>query len=269
MEARKSGLRAPPRSGTQSIERAVQVLRVLSERDRFGWGLVDLAARCGLSRATTHRILAGLVSERMAHQRADRRYVLGSLVFELSLAMSEQDEFQAVCKAPVARLSKRFGTAAILYLHSGADSVCLTCAGPLPSASGLHVGTRLPLVSTAGGVAILISLPQEERRAAQEAGLKLMGKLGPSTATRLQRLIAQSERRGYAFNQGDVTKGVNSFGLPIKHPGGEVFASVVVTGPAEQFPPSRSTEVLAALREAVECIEDLARQTLRAGKLRA
>jgi DNA-binding IclR family transcriptional regulator len=152
------------RTGTQSLERATQLLRVLSERDRFGWGLLDLAARVGLSRSTTHRLLAGLAREGLVQQRPDRRYVLGPLVFELGLAMTAHDEFQRACGGPVARLAARFGTLAILYLRSGHDCVCAACAGPSPYASGLEVGTRLPLVTTAGGVAILISLEPAQRR---------------------------------------------------------------------------------------------------------
>ena len=258
MTTRKGSAAPAAARGTQSIGRAVQVLRVLSERDRFGWGVVDVAVRCGLSRATTHRILAGLVEEGMAHQRDDRRYVLGPLVFELALAMTDYSQFQQACQAPVARLARRYGTLAILYVHSGADSVCLAQAGPSPYASGIGVGIRVPLVSTAGGVAILMALPAPERQLAQEAGFAQLARLGPAKRARLQRLIAQSERRGYAFNEGDVTQGVNSFGVPVRGPGGRAFASLVVSGRAEQFPPARATEVLAGLREELAIVEALA-----------
>lgn len=247
---------ASTRSGTQSIERAAQVLRVLAERGRFGWGVVDLAARCGLSRATAHRILSGLVRERLAWQRADdRRYFLGPLVFELGLAMPAQARFQAACKAPVTRLARGFGTQASLSLRSGHDSVCAVCVGTSPYASGFEVGSRHPLVATAGGVAILIRLADPDKQAAKTAGLKQLARLGPAALRRFDALAARSERLGYAFNQGDRTKGVNSFGLPIAAPDGIVFASLVVSGHAEDFPASRAGEVVQALREEVAAIE--------------
>ena len=53
--------------GTQSIERAVTLLRVLATREHFGWGLTELATTCQLNKATTHRILARLQRERLVH----------------------------------------------------------------------------------------------------------------------------------------------------------------------------------------------------------
>ncbi len=258
METPKTSDGEAVRSGTQTIERAVQVLRVLAERDRFGWGVVDVAARCGLSRGSAHRILAGLVREGMAYQRSDRRYVLGPLVFDLSLAMADEAAFQQACQAPVARLAKRMGTLAILYLHSGNDSVCLARAGAAPYAGGLDVGARHPLVATAGGVAILMSLPPAERKRVEAAAFAELARLRPAKLDRLQRLLAQSERRGYAFNEGEVTEGVNSFGLPVHGPEGHVFAGLVVSGRAQNFPASRAAEVLAAMREEQAVVEALA-----------
>src|SRR5207253_2870685 len=46
--------KATPSDGTQSIERAITVLRMLATRGRVGWGLTDLASASGLKKATTH-----------------------------------------------------------------------------------------------------------------------------------------------------------------------------------------------------------------------
>lgn len=244
------------RSGTQSIERALQVVRVLSTRDRFGWGLADLAARCGLSHATTHRILRGLVRERLVAQRPeDRRYVLGPLVFELGLSMTGHAAFQAACKAPVARLARRFGTLAILYLHSGSDFVCAARAGPSPYAMAFDVGTRAPLVTSAGGVAILVHLPPEEARLAEQEGLRQMEMLGAPAIRRLRRMIERSRALGYGLNLANMTKDVHAFALPIRDAQGAVFAALAISGPAGDFPATRTDEVVAALREEVALIE--------------
>ena len=52
--------RFPLRAGTQSIERAVRVMKELVARGSVGWRLLDLAERCELEHATTHRLLATL-----------------------------------------------------------------------------------------------------------------------------------------------------------------------------------------------------------------
>ena len=46
------------RSGTRSVERAILILREVANRGHLGWQLSDLAARCGLSKTTAHRLLS-------------------------------------------------------------------------------------------------------------------------------------------------------------------------------------------------------------------
>jgi len=247
------------RSGTQSIERAVHVLRNLATRGRHGWGLWDLAARCGLSRATTHRILACLVRERLAQRRpGDRHYLPGPLIFELSLSMPAYAEFQVACHAPLARLSKQFGAQAILYLRSGGDWVCASFVGrEVYVGGGLEIGTRRPLISTAGGAAILIALPRAEAEAIIAHNLVQLERLGAPVVKRLEKMVRRSESLGYAFNQSDTNAGVHSFGLPLRGEGGagEVFGALALSGHAQDFPPARAETVIAALRAEVALIE--------------
>ena len=262
---------AASRSGTQSIERAVQVLRELAARGRHGWGLWDLAARCGLSRATTHRILACLVRERLAQQRpGDRHYLPGPLIFELSLSMPAYAEFQAACRAPLARLARTFGAQAILYLRSGEDWVCAAFNGPsVYVGGGLEVGTRRPLVSTAGGVAILISLAAEERRGIVTRNLKSMERLGDAALRRLEKMIQRSESLGYAFNQSETNPGVHSFGVSLRAAAGAgaVFGALAVSGHAQDFPATRAEAVIAAMRAEAAGIESEAMRLQVAGTL--
>ena len=245
------------RSGTQSIERAMLMMRELANRGRFGWGMWDLAARCGLSRATTHRILACLVRERLVQQRgSDRHYLPGPLVFELSLAMPAYAEFQAACRAPLTRLSKRFGALTILHLRSANDWVCAAHAGPLVYVgAGLEVGTRRPLLSTAGGAAILIALDGAEARATIDQNLVQLEHLGKARLERLQKMIERSVTLGYAFNQSESTDGVHAFGLALRDPAGKVFGALALSGHADDFPATRANEVIAVVREEVAHIE--------------
>jgi len=251
---------APRRSGTQSIERALLILREIAARGRFGWGLRDLAERCGLDRATTHRALAALVRERMVQQRrSDRHYLPGPLIFELSLAMPAYAEFQAAARPAINRLYRRFDTMAALFLRSGSESVCALRAGAPPYVGArLEVGTRGPLVANAGGTAILIALPADERQRIVTQNLRHIAWLGEATLRRLERMLRRSEVLGYAFNQSEVTRGVHSFGVALRGTrtaGDAVFGSIALSGRAEAFPASRAAEVIEALRAEAALLE--------------
>ena len=257
-----------PRYGTQSIERAATVLRTLAARGRFGWGLWDLAERCGLSRPTTHRILACLVRERLVVQRSsDKHYAPGPLIFELSLAMPAYAEFQSRCRAPLARLAKHFEAQAILYLRSGSDWVCAGYAGePVYVGAALEIGMRRPLAFAAGGAAILIAMPPDEARLIIAENLAQADRMGDAAAKRLERMIRRSEGLGYAFNQGETTKGVHSFGVALldtNDPDRRVFGSIAVSGHAKDFPPARAPDVIAGMREEAALVERQAAQLFR------
>ena len=86
------------RSGTQSIERAILLLKELSSRGSFGWRLSDLAQRCQMDVGTTHRILACLGKERLVHRRpSDRHYLPGPMLFELGLSQTALLGFSQGC----------------------------------------------------------------------------------------------------------------------------------------------------------------------------
>lgn len=257
-------MKAAERFGTQTIERTLDILRALAARGRFGWGLGDLAAHCKLSRSTTHRVLACLVRERMATQRAsDRHYLPGPMIFELGLAMQPHVQFQAACHAPLARLASALDAQAILYLRSGRDFVCADFAGRSAYVgAALEVGMRRPLAFSAGGAAILVALPAEQAREIIDSNLAQAERMGDAAALRLHRMLRRSRRLGYAFNKGETTKGVHSFGVPLRDladPSQSAFGALAVSGEAKAFPASRAAHVVAAMRREAEAIEQKAR----------
>jgi DNA-binding IclR family transcriptional regulator len=237
--------------GTQSIERAVALLKELSARGTFGWRLSDLAAHCNLDKGTAHRILNCLQRERLVQQRErDRHYLPGPLLFELSLTLPPLAELQAACQAPLSRVARRTGGVAFLYLRSGADFVCAARIGAT-SIKGLsiQVGTRRPLVSSAGGVAILVALPDEESRRIISENMKRIARFGELRTKSIEKMIRRSQSHGFGVNLGDVVPGINSFGVAVKDSKGAPFASLTVSGASADFPASGIQKVLAVLEE--------------------
>lgn len=237
--------------GTQSIERAVVLLKELSSRGSFGWRLSDLAAHCNLDKGTAHRILNCLQQERLVQRReSDKHYLPGPLLFELSLTLPPLAEFQAACQAPLARVARRTRGVAFMYLRSGTDFVCAARVGAT-SLKGLtiHVGTRRPLVTSSGGVAILVALPQEEFRRIVAENMKRVAGFGELRIKSIEKMIRRSREQGYGINLGDIVPGINSFALAIRDAKNAPFASLVVSGATEDLPAKEIPKVLAALEE--------------------
>ncbi len=237
------------RSGTQSLERGAQLLRALAARGTVGWRLSELAARCGLDKGTAHRMIGCFVRERLARQRADRRYVPGPLLYELSLALPQHAAFQSSAGAALEEAARRLRAHAFLLLRSGADFVCAANAG-VASVKGLahEVGLRRPLAVSAGGAAILVALPGDEAAALVADNLRRIEAAGEVRLRAVDRMLRRSRAHGFGIHLGDIVPRVNTYGVAIRH-GGAAFASISLAGRAEDLPPSRLPQILAALEE--------------------
>lgn len=247
----------PDRTGTQSLGRGIKLLRMIAARPEFGWRLSDLAAACHQDKATVHRMLACLVDERLVAQRAsDRHYLPGPLMYELGLALPEHAQFQRQAEALVQAFARRMAGVALLLLRSGNEYVCSVRAGTLPL-SGLmvHPGTRRPLFTSVGGVAILQSLTEDEVRGVLLDNVEQeIARRGTGRLEALQRMRERSDRHGFGVNLGDVVPGLHAFAVPVRGVRGDVFAALCLIGPAELYGEERLEDVREALQTAAAAL---------------
>lgn len=233
-------------TGTQSLGRSIRLLRVLATRGDIGWRLSDLAAACDLDKSTAHRMLAALLRERLVQQRpGDRRYLPGPLLYELGLSVHGQHAFQAAAQARLEAWSRRMDGSALLLLRSGYEYVCSVRAGParLP---GLMVeqGTRRPLFTSVGGVAILQTLADDEARDVLANNIEQeVARRGDARLPHLRKMQERSARHGFGVNLADVVSGVHAFAVPVRGADGAAFAAVCLIGTAERLPAARLEEV--------------------------
>ncbi len=251
--------------GTQSITRSITLLRVMVTRGEIGWRLSDLAAVCGLDKGTAHRILSGLVKERMVQQRpGDRRYLAGPLLYELGLSLPGHHEFQRLAEAQLGPWARRMHGTALLLMRSGHEYVCSVCTGPerLP---GLMVeqGTRRPLFTSVGGVAILQTLDVDEAHEVLRHNIAHeTSKRGEVRMPALQKMRERSARHGFGVNLNDVVAGIHAFGVPLRAPDGKAFAALCLMGTVERFDESRIDEIRDEIDRQVIVLEADAARTL-------
>jgi DNA-binding IclR family transcriptional regulator len=248
--------------GTQSIERAITVLRMLALRGHFGWGLTELAAACRLKKATTHRILARLEHERLVHKReGGERYFLGALVGELAISIPGFTAFAQQTQEFMTDIAGRLALVGVLSLRSGDHFVVAGRVASSRLKGELNeVGARRPLITTAGGVAILIELAPQEQQRIVEANAAQLTLRGRSDLAETLAMWERSRALGYGTNFGDIAAGVNAVAVPVGNRHGEAFASITLAGPQTQLPEERCHDLVAPLRrEALRFAELAAR----------
>jgi DNA-binding IclR family transcriptional regulator len=248
--------------GTQSIDRAILLLEQVAARGRTGWVLADLAAVCALDKGTAHRILSTLVQRRLVERHPqNRRYRPGPLLFELALGRPDSFALQNAFEGPLARLAGRVKGLCYAFLRSDSDAVVAVYAGTVPF-RGVHVelGTRRPLVLTAGGVSILLAMPRGEADALISDSLEIIRKTEPRRIPAIKRLLERSRRAGFGIAEGDIVRGTMALGVAIRDEAGSPFAAISVAGTPDYLPESRIPTIVERMREEAKNIELAAAQ---------
>lgn len=242
------------------MRRAVALLRALSTHSATGWRLSDLAEETGLGHTTVHRLLSGLVEERLATRvTGTRRYALGALAFELGVAASPFFSIDRLAAPRLAKLATETRDMVFLNVRSGADSVCLARheGRKALKAYTVDVGTRRPLALSAGGVAMLIHLPRAEQAEIEAQNLRSITRQGETRRAAVQRMLQRSYSLGYGLNLEDIIPGIAALGVCIAMPNGTPVASLSLAASGADLLEPRRIMLLERLRKEAAVIEGM------------
>ena len=198
-------------AGTQAIQRAALMIKLVASRSHTGTRLTDLVKYSRLERPTVHRILQGLIAEGLVRQDPDSRlYFLGPLVFELGLAAAPQFDLRDVCRPTLQRIAEKTEDTVFLSVRSGYESVCIDRReGTFPIKTfTLDVGTRRPLGAGASGMALLMPLPDETVNEIVRANaVRYLAYHKNLTVPSLLKALKRSRELGYAWNDSHIVAG--------------------------------------------------------------
>jgi len=244
-------------SGTQSIERALTLMREIAAHNRTGSRLLDLANRTGLQRPTVHRMLKCLTLENMVQQDPDtHRYYLGSMVFELGLTAAPRFNLREICHPAMNRIADATGDTVFLTQRSGLDSVCVDRQeGTFPIKTfTLEIGMRRPLGVGTGSLAILSALPDDEVRHVVTANAPRLPEYG-LTPTSLLAQVKRAQKLGYALREMPNLAGVRSIGHALHNQSGVAFAALSVSAISSRMSEKRVLELATMLKNETRLVE--------------
>jgi DNA-binding IclR family transcriptional regulator len=241
---------ARSRTGTQSIERVVGMLRVVASRGRDGMRLGDVVAASGLPLTTCFRMLQRLEVEGLVERHpVTRKYFLGPLLYELGLLARPRYQLAVRCEPALAALAETTKDTVYLSERGGLEAVCTARAlGDYPiKALTLDVGIRRPLGVGAGGLAILCALPEAEADEIIEANAQRYGKLSTLDPARVRALTLEGRAQGFSFLDGPVVPGIAAVGVAF--PADNPIAALSVAAISTRLDATRRLEVAAALQD--------------------
>jgi DNA-binding IclR family transcriptional regulator len=244
-------------SGTQSIERALTLMREIAAHNRTGSRLLDLASRTGLQRPTVHRMLKCLTLENMVQQDPDsHRYYLGPMVFELGLTAAPRFNLREICHPSMNRIAEATGDTVFLTQRSGLDSVCVDRQeGTFPIKTfTLEIGMRRPLGVGTGSLAILSALSDEEVRHVVNANAPRLPEYGLTSSSLLAQ-VKRAQKLGYAVREMPSLAGVRSIGHALHNQSGIAFAALSVSAISSRMNEKRVGELAAMLKTESRLVE--------------
>ncbi len=262
----KPSVRPGKPSGTQTIQRAASIVRLVASRSRTGIRLTDVVRYTELERPTAHRILQGLIAEGLVRQDAgSRHYFLGPLIFELGLAAAPQFNLGDLCRPSLRRIADQCGDTVFLSVRSGYDSVCIERQeGSFPIKTfTMDVGARRPLGAGASGLALLMPLPEEAVNEIVRANAVRYVPYFKLTVPSLLKALQRSRELGYAWNDTHIVAGAATIGLPIVNRYGHPFAAITIGAIVSRMTDTRRRQLAALLREAVAATEKAARESIQ------
>jgi DNA-binding IclR family transcriptional regulator len=112
------------------------------------------------------------------------------------------------------------------------------------------VGSRQPLGVSAGGLALLSALSQEDMEAVIAAVEPRLTAYGDLDADKLRDLCALAKRAGYASTGNHAVPGVRAIGLPIFDRSNTPIAAITVAATQSRMDVQRITTLLPMLKTA-------------------
>jgi DNA-binding IclR family transcriptional regulator len=245
------------RSGTQSIERAAQVLKALAAVGPDGVRVSQLAGRTRLGYPTLYRILQCLVAEGLAHRDGSRRYTLGQLVYELSLRAPAHMDVRGSCAATMTHIARETGDTVFLNVRSGLDSVCIDRReGTFPIKTLiLEIGQRRPLGVGAAGLALLMALPHAEAEHVVTANERQLGAIGGMSVRKVREMIERGRELGYLFLEDGAVRGVGVLSIPFRPRGAASPAAISVAAITSRMFNARKKEIIGLVRREIGQLE--------------
>ena len=240
------------KAGTQSLDRAVGLLRLVAAGQGRGVRLSELVERSGLARPTVHRLLGALERHGLvAVDAGERAFHLGPEAFVIGTVASERYGIHRAALPSLGRLAQASQDTAFLSVRRDLHAVCLHREeGPFPIRSHvLQAGDRHPLGIGAGSLAMLAALPDDEvDRVIGDTAREVTERYQEFTATLMREEVARTRQQGFAFNPGHIQPSSWGVGVAVLDQQGRCAGALSIAAMESRLALPRREEMAALLQ---------------------
>ncbi|MFL5524738.1 MAG: IclR family transcriptional regulator [Gemmatimonadaceae bacterium] len=251
-----------PLTGTRAVVRAITVLKALG-RSTNAYGITQLGAATGLSKATVFRLLGALENEGMvARDGSSGAYRLGPQVISLGASALSTTDLRAIAHDELVRLTNESGETATLEVLTDGEIVILDevqarfLFGATP-----EIGRSWPAHATSTGKLLMaLSNPAP--------AVPRLTRLATRTITSkadFERELARIRHAGYASAVDELEPGLVAMAAPVRNHLGYVVAALSLNGPGTRLGPKRRRALLPKLCRAANRVSRRLGASVRSG----
>ncbi|MGB9364576.1 MAG: IclR family transcriptional regulator [Xanthobacteraceae bacterium] len=242
-----------PAQGVQALTLALRLLEQLTMNEEPS-RVTDLAEILQTSKNRVHRHLRTLVQAGYVVQDPDtERYAPGIRLIQMGNAVANRYDLLSVSRPIMQRLRKAYELTVVLSrVVSNQVYAVEQLVGYARSNLSVSIGTYLELHSSAQGKLVLAFGTDDLLETIMKSPLSAHTPRTIIDPKKLRKAVLAVRRQGFATNFGERENGVNGVAVPICKPGGELFATLVLVGFANQLDWEPVPPVVDELKAAAE-----------------
>jgi DNA-binding IclR family transcriptional regulator len=215
--ARSAAAAEPASTGKDPAPAVTRALRVLTLLEQAGGSLTlsDIARGLGAAKSSTSNVCGALEAGGMV-QRTEGGYRLGLRTAELGgsfiAGFNQVREFFTVVES----VPELRGEVVQIVMRDGRDALYLARHEGRQNRVGTPIGSRLPLVYSATGIAILATLEDAEVDALLAAETFVPNtERSAQGADQVRAKIAEARERGWGLDRGEAYSGIAGVAAPL------------------------------------------------------
>ncbi|MDM5327676.1 IclR family transcriptional regulator [Neobacillus sp. CF12] len=210
----------------QTIDRAMQVIKVLSESDSKKWfSITDLSKECDLPVSTMHRLLQSLIKHGLIQQDPNLKlYSMGYTWLEYGLQMYDTFDFVGLIRPEMEKLMHEVEESVYFSKPIGLEAIVVERIDCPHNPIRIYdqLGIRIPMNIGAANKVMLAHMHKDE------AG-KIINSLIPKDERKsFLNLLNTIRQKGYGESHGERTKGTSAVAAPIFNHTNELIGALSI-----------------------------------------
>lgn len=235
--------------GAAAFSKSISILQLIADSVEPPT-TAKLVERTGMPRPTLHRILKALAAEEMVEVRADKTFILGARMIQLSGRALKQNDLVKCAEPELEWLCNQTQESIHLGIRAGHELIYLLGKdSPHSVRIASSTGGRVPFHASALGKAYLAFLPEAERELIlSQIEMPRLTKYTITTVEELRAELDQVRRDGYAVSHQQSDMEIECYATCIFDRHGKAIAGISVSVPLYRLNPDKSV-YLKPLRE--------------------